>query len=193
MRALKSLFNVDRTESKFYWLIWLATFISCFGKFIFGLDVIGDFLLTGVMCLVILISVTLDRRFLKRNYFRPPSLGWVLITPVYLFRRDFYTNKPDSRLSIAYLFMVFLGLGTNVYLNNQAGRELREQTCVAINALGLSGTYNFQCLKVINLYPIGGNVYKGDVINNLDLKGVRVTIDVAESGLISHIELSGDQ
>ncbi|HBM2815675.1 TPA: hypothetical protein LU109_003587 [Enterobacter hormaechei subsp. xiangfangensis] len=127
--------------------------------------------LTLISIIAVTVLVCLDAKELEKAGYDAPSRWWVIIVPVYIWKRD---GKVGTKYRMFFvIWMLIYAVAVWGYLHAFHQRDMAEKACTTVTTLMHD---NFQvdrtCQGVINVENIGGNKYRalavldgGDTVN----------------------------
>lgn len=132
----------------------------------------------GVLALVLAWA---DRRELKRRDLPAPSFWWGLISPVYLWKRDRWQQKPLHLFQLWIIAMVISVAGTLLQLTHDNNMALAESACPTVTQIMKENNRTATCISITDMQEeVSGRFWKAMALMNTGKK-MPVTIEIQDS------------
>lgn len=136
--------------------------------------------------------ITYDRSELKKFDARVvPSLWWVILMPLYMYKRENTNNKNNRRVAHVYLIAMILSILFSFGADSSRNPErVAEDVCPVVDTFDVLKEKNVTCVRAYNFTEQYDGFWKGRVhlSNNLILN---VTADYNQDGNYIYVQSQG--
>ncbi|MRT12472.1 hypothetical protein GJV07_09205 [Enterobacteriaceae bacterium RIT711] len=128
--------------------------------------------------IVALVLAWADRRELKKQEQPAPSFWWGIISPVYLWKRDRWQQKPVRLFQLWIIAMVISVAGTLLQLTHDNNSALAESACPIVTQIMKENNRRATCISITNMQETAsGRFWKAMALMNTG-KEMPVTIEI---------------
>lgn len=129
---------------------------------------LGDLYYIGQVvgfCLTVVVLAA-DIKVIENHEYKAPSFWWILITPVYIWKRDNATKKANHKLFWAYLLTILLSflVATGLSYNGVKTEMIGDSSCAIIDTMSDVKANNLKCIKVTDVKEVTTDFYSGIVL-----------------------------
>lgn len=123
-----------------------------------------------------------DRKILLKQEMPAPSLWWFLISPVYLWKRDAWQQKPKRLFQAWIVATVLMLAGTWFRMSHDTSSALAESACPTVTEIMQENHQRATCIKIDDVQEeVSGRFYRARALMNTGRK-MPITIEVRNDG-----------
>ncbi|UYW72762.1 hypothetical protein OFY05_14425 [Pseudocitrobacter faecalis] len=123
-----------------------------------------------------------DRKVLLKEEKPAPSLWWFLISPVYLWKRDAWQQKPKHLFQAWIVATILMLAGTWLQVSNDTSSALAESACPTVTQIMRENNERATCVQISDMKEeVSGRFYSARALMSTGKK-MPVTIEVRDDG-----------
>lgn len=150
--------------------MFIPMFIGLFTDHLVSVE--NQLYVTVLFIAFLVVCVWQDARNMKEAGFDHPWRGWVLLIPVYLFRRDNVTKKKNHRIFLAWMLLFCVSVANGVWaMNKDQNYAVEQDVCSVLDTLDSLKENNVTCVRAYNMEEQYDGYWKGSahLSNNRDV------------------------
>lgn len=132
----------------------------------------GQLIVSLVYFFALIAVVVADTNKLKAAGLEHPSRGWVLLIPIYLWKRDTVTKKSNRRIFFAWVFLFAISMATSwLAISKDQTVAVEQDVCSVLNTIDALKENNVTCERAYNMEEQYDGYWKGNahLSNNRDV------------------------
>lgn len=116
---------------------------------------------TGIVNIAIILY---DRKVLNSVFAKAPSAWWLLIMPVYVYRREILNQKSNLHIAHVYLIMMILSVASSFWIDGSRNPDrVAVDACEVIDTIPLYKNANITCVRGYSFVEQYDGFWKGRI------------------------------